>query len=245
MCTASGGLHYGVRRSSVEPVHGFMGRSFALSRMRECVYVGRMCRDSVRFARCAPDCRVPPRPYVSRRFFAIRLSKLSMSSETYRFCPKCATELEDWVSEDRVRRRCPSCGFVHYDNPLPVVAAIVELNEDVVLVRNHGWPETWFGLVTGFLEKGESPREGVLREIREEIGLEGTIVSLVGVYPFRRMNQLIVAYHVRCQGEPEAGPEIAAIKRVPIAKLRPWPFGTGHAVKEWLATRQRNDDRQA
>ena len=156
----------------------------------------------------------------------------------WKFCPACASPLVDRTdSEGRVRRACASCDFVHYDNPLPVVAAIVEHGTDVLLVRNEGWPETWFGLVTGFLEKGESAEAGVLRELREELGLEGEIVSLVGVYPFEQMNQIIVAFHVRATGEVTLGAELAGYKRVPIAKLRPWPFGTGQAVADWLARR--------
>ena len=156
----------------------------------------------------------------------------------WKFCPACANPLVDRPDhEGRVRRACGACDFVHYDNPLPVVAAIVEQGEDVVLVRNKGWPERWFGLVTGFLEKGESAEAGVLRELREELGLEGEIGSLVGVYPFEQMNQIIVAFHVRATGEVTLGDELAGYKRVPIAKLRPWPFGTGQAVADWLARR--------
>lgn len=136
---------------------------------------------------------------------------------------------------------CPDDDFVFWNNPLPVVAAIVQMGPgehegEVVLVRNHGWPEKMFGLVTGFLEKGESPEQGVLRELREELGLEGEVVRLVGVYSFEQRNELIVAYHVRAHGTIALGEEIAQVKSVPREKLRPWPFGTGLAVKDWLAS---------
>ena len=56
-----------------------------------------------------------------------------------------------------------------------MVAAIVEHwpsrdskeSPEIVLVRSNGWPESWFGLVTGFLEKSETPAEGCLREVKE------------------------------------------------------------------------------
>lgn len=127
---------------------------------------------------------------------------------------------------------------MHYDNPTPVVAAIVEHEGDVILVRNKGWPEKWFGLVTGFLERGETPEAGVLRELKEELGLDGQIVSFVGHYSFDQMNQLIIAYHVKASGEIVVGEELAGFKRVSPEKLRPWPFGTGQAVADWLARRQ-------
>lgn len=152
------------------------------------------------------------------------------------FCPRCAAELADREDGGRPRRACQKegCGYVHYDNPLPVVAALVELDGDIVLARGRGWPEGMFGLITGFLERDESPADGVLRELREELSLAGEVVSLIGVYPFMQRNELIVAYHVRASGEPVLGDEIVEIKRVPPGRLRPWPFGTGLAVADWL-----------
>jgi len=152
-------------------------------------------------------------------------------------CPRCATLLETRTFEGRDRRACPAegCGFVFYDNPLPVVAAIVEVEDGVVLVRNHGWPEKLFGLVTGFLERGESPEDATLRELHEELGLAGEIVRLVGVYTFEQRNEVIIAYHVRAHGEVRLGEELAQWKVIAKEKLRPWPFGTGLAVSDWLA----------
>lgn len=153
-------------------------------------------------------------------------------------CERCGTALSPHREEGRERSRCGACGFIAYGNPTPVVAAIVE-HEDghVVLARGKGWPEKMFGLVTGFLEAGETPEEGVLREVHEELGLEAEVVGLVGAYAFTARNELIVAYHVRAEGPIVVGEELEEIKRVPIARLRPWPFGTGEAVRDWLARR--------
>ena len=156
-----------------------------------------------------------------------------------RFCLRCAAPLARKEAEGRERLVCSAgCGFIHYDNPLPVVAAIVEHEGKVILVSQHGWPDKWMGLVTGFLEKGETPEQGILRELEEELGLRGEVISLVGVYSFAQRNELIIAYHVRAEGEPKLGEELRSFKHIAIDKLQPWPFGTGHAVKDWL-TRQR------
>ena len=158
----------------------------------------------------------------------------------FTYCPRCAKPLEPRVlDEGRTRMACPDpeCGFVHYDNPVPVVAGIVQRGESVILIQNKGWPGSWYGLVTGFLEREESPEEGLLREIQEELGLEGTIESFVGNYGFARMNQVILAYHVTVEGVPVLGEELADLKIVPVEKLKPWPFGTGDAVRDWLARR--------
>ena len=67
---------------------------------------------------------------------------------------------------------------------------------------------------------------------------DGEIVALIGVYSFFRMNQVIVAYHVRAEGTITLGEELADYKRIVPEKLRPWPMGTGQAVSDWLAARQ-------
>jgi NADH pyrophosphatase NudC (nudix superfamily) len=118
------------------------------------------------------------------------------------------------------------------------VAALVARDGIVILVRNKEWPQKIYGLVTGFLEKGETPEAGVLREVKEELGLDGQIVDFIGCYSFFEMNQLILAFHVQVHGEIVLGEELAEFKLVPPEKLRPWAFGTGHAVRDWLKKRK-------
>lgn len=158
------------------------------------------------------------------------------------YCPQCTKALGAREDGGRVRSACPSCDYVFYDNPAPVVAALVEHDGDVILARNKEWPEKWFGLITGFLERGETAEDGVLRELKEELGLDGEIVELIGVYSFFRMNQVIMAYHIRAEGEIVLGEELAAYKRIAPDKLRPWPEGTGQAVADWLATRKNKQE---
>jgi len=164
-----------------------------------------------------------------------------MSQRAYRYCPLCRARLEEGERGGAARAVCaaPDCGFVHWDNPVPVVAAIVEHAGDVILVRTHGAPEHWFALVAGFVERGESAEQAVLREVREEIGIEARIREFVGAYPFELRIQLLLVYHVHAlESEIALGAdEIAAYKRVPISEVKPWPLGTGPALRDWLAAR--------
>ena len=155
------------------------------------------------------------------------------------FCPQCGQPLQTAEIHGQPRQRCNAadCGYIHWDNPVPVVAAIVEVDGAVILARNQGWPEKMFGLITGFLEKGETPDDAVLREVREELGLRAETAHFIGYYPFFEMNQLILAFHVPARGDITLNEELAAIKRVPVERLKPWTIGTGPAVRDWLARR--------
>ena len=162
-----------------------------------------------------------------------------MSDTDYRYCPRCRTELATALRGGQTRLACPQCGFVQWGNPVPVVAAVVEREGRVVLVHSIGRPPTWYGLVAGFLERGEHPEAAVLREVAEELGLEGRLASTIGIYPFERLNQVIIAYHVIVADAPItlAADELDDYKQVPLEKLRPWPQGTGPALRAWLAAR--------
>jgi len=157
----------------------------------------------------------------------------------FNYCPTCTGTLA--INEDNYLG-CTNkeCTFVHYQNPTPVVGAIVEYEDDtIVLVQNVGWPPTWYALVTGFLEKHEHPAEAVLREVKEETGLDAEIISFRGHFTFERMNQIIMIYHVKAAGPINIDQtEIADYKIVPIAKAKSWPQATGIALQEWLVERR-------
>ena len=156
---------------------------------------------------------------------------------SFRFCPACGNELAEGTHGERVRMGCSACGWVHWDNPTPVVAAIVELDGRVLLARNAAWSAKMFALVTGFLERGESPSAAIEREVLEETALVARRTELVGVYDFPRRNQVIIAYHVVAEGEVRLSEELVDYKLVEPADLRPWPQGTGPAVADWMRAR--------
>lgn len=131
-----------------------------------------------------------------------------------------------------IRRACPdaACGFVHWDNPLPVVAGLVEYRGQILLARNATWTEGMFALITGFLERDETPEDGIRREIKEETNLDAGAISLLGVYEFMRKNELIIAYHAVCDGDIRLSDELAEFRLVEPERVRPWRAGTEHAV---------------
>ncbi|MBV8062392.1 MAG: NUDIX domain-containing protein, partial [Nevskia sp.] len=121
---------------------------------------------------------------------------------------------------------------------VPVVAATVKQQGEIILARNRAWPPKMFALITGFLEKDDpDPASGVLREVEEELGLKGKVGEFVGHYPFPRMNQLIIAYHVLAEGEIVLGEELLEYRRVAPHQLRPWPAATGLALRDWMLRR--------
>jgi len=165
-------------------------------------------------------------------------------AQSYRFCPNCATALE-WLgaledSGHKERLRCPGCGWTHWNNPTPVLAAVIECSDrdgQLLLARNAAWPAKFYGLITGFMEAGESPQEGIAREVAEETALQVEALELIGVYDFQRMNQVIIAYHARAHGEVALSPELSDYRLYTLQTVRCWRAGTGFALADWLRAR--------
>jgi NAD+ diphosphatase len=159
----------------------------------------------------------------------------------YRFCPQCATELAWIVSAedggDKKRLRCPACRWTHWNNPTPVLAAVIQYQDRILLARNAAWAHKMYALITGFMEAGETPQDGIAREILEETNLEARELNLIGVYDFQRMNQVIIAYHARCEGEVKLSPELVDWRLYGYDEVRCWPAGTGYALADWLRSR--------
>jgi NAD+ diphosphatase len=165
-------------------------------------------------------------------------------SSDYRYCPRCASELAlREALEDggpKARLRCPACDWAHWNNPTPVLAAVIEcVDRDgrLLLARNAAWKARMFGLVTGFMEAGETPEDGIRREVAEETSLDVESLALLGVWDFQRMNQLIVAYHATARGEIRLSPELAEYKLFAPQDVRCWPAGTGQALATFLRSR--------
>ena len=159
----------------------------------------------------------------------------------FKFCPMCATPLEFLpMLEDggaKERLRCVNCGYTHWNNPTPVLAAIIELDGRILLARNAAWSGKVFALITGFMEAAETPMDGIRREIMEETSLQTSELNLVGVYDFQRMNQVIIAYHAVCHGDVSLSPELAEYKLFAHEDVLCWPAGTGYALADWLTSR--------
>ncbi len=156
----------------------------------------------------------------------------------FKYCPQCATALALVMQRedggDKTRLRCPACDYTHWNNPTPVLAAVVQYHGQILLARNAAWSHRMFALITGFMEAGETPQVGITREIKEETNLDTTALNLIGVYDFQRMNQVIIAYHAVCTGEVALSPELVEYKLYAPDQVKCWPAGTGYALADWL-----------
>jgi len=153
------------------------------------------------------------------------------------YCPKCGKELTTKIIDENERLVCETCNYTEWNNPIPVVAALVRYREQYILARNKQWPKGYFSLIAGYLESGETIEEAVLREVKEELNLTGEVTNILGCYSFFEKNQLIVAFEVNGAGQLQPNEELSELKLLSKDELSKYDFGyfeiTQQIMKSW------------
>ncbi len=144
------------------------------------------------------------------------MNTLDPLRHAHRYCPRCGAGMTERLDNDRVRPACPSCGYVQYLNPSPAAAAILFRDGRLCLVRRRFPPkEGMWTLPAGFQEYDEDIEECVVREVREETGLEvrldGLFAVHTGVLPPDHPVLLVVYRATEVGGELRAGDDAAAV----------------------------------
>ncbi len=156
------------------------------------------------------------------------------------YCPACGQALEERVLEadHRPRMVCPA-GHVTWRNPRLVVGTLPVRAGRVFLARRSIEPAS--GLWTypgGFLEIGESAKEGARRETEEETRLRVEVGRLIGAYSRPHAGVVTLIYEANVVGgEALPGVETSEVRdfspdEIPWAELA---FTTAEsALRDWV-----------
>jgi 8-oxo-dGTP diphosphatase len=139
--------------------------------------------------------------------------------------------------DGRDREHCPACGFVAYRNPAPVGLAVIEHEGQLVLIRRSAAPlADYWAPPAGYVECGESVPDAVIREAREECGLDIALDGLAGVYSQADVDVLIIAYRAHSTGglliagDDASDARLFAAGRLPVQTSPP----EGTATDRWF-----------
>jgi NAD+ diphosphatase len=128
---------------------------------------------------------------------------------THRFCGRCGTPTE-LVATER-SRRCPSCGLLAFPRLAPAVITLVQRGEEALLAQGVNFGIAMYSCIAGFVEPGETLEEAVVREVREEVGVEITGVRYQHSQPWPFPHSLMLGFRAEwAAGDIEIDPvEIA------------------------------------
>lgn len=153
------------------------------------------------------------------------------------FCPECGNKITNKVVDGVTRHVCVECNFTNWNNPIPVVAALVKHNGKYLIARNTQWAPGIFSLIAGYLESGEDIEEAVIREVKEELNLDGNVTNYLGHYSFIEKNQIILAFEVEATGDLKTNHELAEIKALSASELSVYDFSyyqmTENIINVW------------
>lgn len=153
----------------------------------------------------------------------------------YNYCPTCITPLnfiDDILS-------CSECEFKFYNNPTPVVSALVENNQEILLIkRKRGSYRNYWALPGGIIDFLETPEAAIRRELKEETGLDALTTELIdahliiysprGLYRKPSHTSIDLVYRTTVTGDTHINDdEISAIRYFPVSVL-PKKIAFGH-----------------
>ncbi len=94
------------------------------------------------------------------------------------FCSNCGQSTI--IQINPTVSKCQNCGYEFFGNPKATATAVIVCKDKLLLIeRKHNPFAGSWAFVGGFLDYGENSKEAMIREIKEEIGLDISLESLV------------------------------------------------------------------
>ncbi|HEX6291153.1 MAG TPA: NUDIX hydrolase [Herpetosiphonaceae bacterium] len=122
-----------------------------------------------------------------------------------RFCPECATPLEQRPFEGKPRPTCPNCGYIVFADPKVAATVLIERAGMLLLTRRAIDPgRGLWSFPGGYVDFGEDPEVAAARECREETGLTVVRLALLDVSFNGRV--IVITYTAQAVDDAEPMP---------------------------------------
>ncbi len=112
---------------------------------------------------------------------------------SHQFCGRCGLPAIEH-SRDRAII-CQACKIHSYPRLSPSIIVLIHRQGEVLLARNQRFPQGMYSTLAGFVEPGESIEETVIREVKEEVGVNVTNLEYHGSQPWPFPNSLMLGFH--------------------------------------------------
>ncbi len=155
-------------------------------------------------------------------------------------------ELPSLVLIDGGHYRCVECDRVIYSDPKVAVAAIIPMDDGIVLLKRAIEPQLGkWSFPSGYVDRGEKLERALEREVKEECGLDVRVEWLVGVYSDEGQAVVLVVYHADVvSGDLVAGDETSDARVFGVDEMPELAFEhDDRIVRDWqegLVLRGRN-----
>lgn len=151
----------------------------------------------------------------------------------FKYCPKCGST--NFEEHNFKSKHCIDCGFTYYQNPSSATAAFILNPKGELLVTRRGKEpaQGTLDLPGGFVDNNESGEEGIIREIKEETGLDvkevNYLFSIPNIYRYSGMDihtlDMFYVCHVEDDVTIKAADDAADCFWVPLREIYVERFG--------------------
>ena len=108
------------------------------------------------------------------------------------FCGVCGAPMKLHTA---ISKRCENCGKEIWPQVAPaIIVRITRGTDEVLMARARNFRGDFYGLIAGFVETGETLEEAVVREVREETGLEVSNIRYFDSQPWPYPSGLMVGF---------------------------------------------------
>jgi len=137
---------------------------------------------------------------VDEQIFALagRAAQLLDWERDHQFCGRCGNRMRIDTLERAMR--CDPCGALCYPRIAPCVIVLVTRGEELLLARNANFPQPMYSTLAGFIEAGETAEETLMREVREEVGVEIANIRYFRSQSWPFPNQLMLGFFAEYAG---------------------------------------------
>jgi len=125
-------------------------------------------------------------------WIAARAVQIIDWDRTHRFCGRCGIELKMKTTERA--KECPQCGLLHFPRLAPAIIVLVERGNELLLARSRHFLPGMYSVLAGFVEPGESLEEAVVREVKEEVGMDVKDIKYFGSQPWPFPHSLMIGF---------------------------------------------------
>lgn len=114
----------------------------------------------------------------------------------YTYCPHCGGKLiKKEIGDEGLIPFCETCSIPLWDSfTTCIITAVVNEQREVALIKQSYLTSASYVCVAGHMKIGESAEETVVREVKEELGLDVEELEFVHSYPYEKKEMLMLGF---------------------------------------------------
>ena len=124
--------------------------------------------------------------------YAGRAIQIVNWDRTHQYCGQCGNQTHEKLNE--YAKVCPNCGFTSYPQISPAIIVAVLKDNKILLAQSSHFKSSFYSVLSGFVEPGESLEECLKREVKEEVGIDVKNIAYVDSQPWPFPNSLMIGF---------------------------------------------------